>query len=97
MRNCKICGKELIDENNKDKLCPLCKKVKAERLKKGFMIGAIILFSVGALYAVSPIDILPDGIPGLGWIDDVLIGAGSTLGAVGSGILAIVNGQKANQ
>ena len=29
---------------------------------------------LGLLYLLSPIDLLPDTLPGLGWIDDILLG-----------------------
>jgi hypothetical protein len=43
-------------------------------------IAPMILAIIGVLYGVSPIDILPDVIPVVGWIDDLVITGGSILG-----------------
>ena len=42
-------------------------------VKTGGM-GKIILFLLAILYIVSPIDFIPDFIPGIGWIDDIIVG-----------------------
>jgi hypothetical protein len=31
-----------------------------------------ILFVVSVIYTISPIDIIPDILPGIGWIDDIV-------------------------
>jgi DnaJ like chaperone protein len=33
----------------------------------------IILIILGLLYVISPLDILPDFIPGWGWLDDIVV------------------------
>ncbi len=38
-----------------------------------FMLKKIILTLMAAVYALSPYDILPDFLVGLGWLDDLLI------------------------
>lgn len=38
-----------------------------------------IIATLGVLYGISPIDILPDFIPVAGWIDDLVITGGSLL------------------
>ena len=42
-------------------------------VKTGGM-GKIILFFLAILYIASPIDFIPDFIPGIGWIDDIIVG-----------------------
>ena len=37
------------------------------------MIIRIILILLGLIYAVSPIDLVPDFLIGLGWIDDIVV------------------------
>lgn len=39
----------------------------------------IIMATLGTIYGISPIDILPDIIPFAGWIDDVVILGGTYL------------------
>src|SRR5690554_2797066 len=47
--------------------------------KKTNKILPAIIAGLGALYGVSPIDIVPDVIPIVGWIDDLVITGGSLL------------------
>lgn len=37
-------------------------------------IGRIIIILLAVLYIVSPIDLIPDFIPVIGWIDDLIAG-----------------------
>ncbi len=40
--------------------------------------------ALATLYIVSPVDAVPDVIPGAGWVDDALVGAATLLvGAIG--------------
>ena len=41
--------------------------------KKESHVGAWIWAVIGIIYAISPVDILPDVIPVAGWVDDILI------------------------
>ena len=41
--------------------------------KKESHVGAWIWAVIGIIYALSPVDILPDVIPVAGWVDDILI------------------------
>ena len=41
--------------------------------KKESHVGAWIWVVLGIIYAISPIDLLPDAIPIAGWVDDILI------------------------
>lgn len=50
--------------------------------KKGVGAGAWVWLILGILYAVSPVDILPDVVPVAGWVDDLVI--------TGSGVLNFV-------
>lgn len=50
--------------------------------KKGVGAGAWIGLILGILYAVSPMDILPDVVPVAGWVDDLVI--------TGTGVLNFV-------
>ena len=36
-------------------------------------MGKIILFLLALLYVISPIDLIPDVIPVVGWIDDLVV------------------------
>jgi len=38
-----------------------------------------VIAGLGALYAISPIDIIPDFIPFAGWIDDLVVTGGGFL------------------
>lgn len=40
---------------------------------KDVPIGSIVIIIIAILYFVSPVDFIPDAIPGAGYIDDVLI------------------------
>ncbi|MDX1943378.1 MAG: DUF1232 domain-containing protein [Saprospiraceae bacterium] len=46
-----------------------------KQLKQG--VGSILFLVVAAVYLISPVDILPDIIPIIGWIDDMAITVGS--------------------
>lgn len=35
--------------------------------------------ALAALYVISPIDAVPDVVPGVGWVDDALVGAATLL------------------
>ena len=48
----------------------------------GFVVLILVL---ALLYIISPIDIIPDPIPVVGWIDDVAVGLGAGAVALGSG------------
>ncbi len=41
--------------------------------KKGVGAGAWVWLILGILYAISPVDILPDVVPVAGWVDDLVI------------------------
>lgn len=45
-------------------------------------IGAWVSFAISLLYTFSPIDIIPDVIPVVGWLDDLVIGATGTLNLI---------------
>lgn len=47
--------------------------------QKSSKIIPAILAAIGVLYAISPVDILPDIIPVAGWIDDLVITGGTLL------------------
>jgi len=51
----------------------------ASPLQKGF---AVFLVIASILYTVSPIDLVPDAIPVVGWLDDIGFLAVSTMNAV---------------
>lgn len=45
--------------------------------EEGTTVGTWIGLILGILYAISPVDILPDVVPVAGWVDDLVItGAG---------------------
>lgn len=46
-------------------------------------ISSFVIFAIAMLYVASPIDLVPDFIPILGWIDDIIaliIGVKAILG-----------------
>jgi uncharacterized membrane protein YkvA (DUF1232 family) len=44
----------------------------------------IAVAALAALYVVSPVDAIPDVVPGVGWVDDSLVAAATfLLGALG--------------
>ena len=53
--------------------------------KKGVGAGAWVWLILGILYAVSPVDILPDVVPVAGWVDDLVI--------TGSGVLNFIQAE----
>lgn len=87
---CKSCGIELIGGAEKD-LCYDCKQKRIKTLQKVGIFSAIGLTVVGLLYGVSPIDFVPDTIPVVGWIDDLVMGLLSGTGTLGAVIFAIYN------
>ena len=50
--------------------------------KSSSHVGAWIAFIISILYTVSQIDILPDVIPVVGWVDDLVIAATGTLNLI---------------
>ena len=40
----------------------------------GFVVFVLVL---ALLYIISPIDVIPDPIPVVGWVDDVAVGIGA--------------------
>lgn len=59
----------------------------SEELKRqdGPGVGSWIWLIISILYAVSPVDILPDVVPVAGWIDDIVI--------AGTGVLNFVQAE----
>ncbi len=52
--------------------------------KKESHVGAWIWAVIGLIYAISPIDLLPDAIPVAGWVDDILITVTGSLNLIQS-------------
>jgi uncharacterized membrane protein YkvA (DUF1232 family) len=50
--------------------------------ESGFLTFILIL---ALLYIISPIDLVPDVIPILGWSDDLLVGVGAGAAALAGG------------
>jgi uncharacterized membrane protein YkvA (DUF1232 family) len=48
----------------------------------GFVVLVLVL---ALLYIVSPVDLVPDPIPVVGWIDDAVVGLGAGAAALGAG------------
>ena len=44
-------------------------------MKKGII--ALIIVLITAIYVLSPIDIIPDIVPIVGWIDDIIVVIGA--------------------
>ena len=59
---------EIVDEIPKQEN----KSVKIGKNKKGL---SWVLLTLAVIYILSPIDIVPDFFPILGWLDDFLVGA----------------------
>lgn len=45
----------------------------------------IVVLILALLYIISPIDLIPDVIPVVGWVDDVAVGVGAGAAALSSG------------
>lgn len=52
-------------------ILPMFKEVFSGTYKIPFLTG--LLFLASLVYIVSPVDIIPDWILGLGWIDDLIL------------------------
>ena len=48
----------------------------------GFVVLVLVL---ALLYIISPIDLVPDAIPVIGWVDDAVVGIGAGAAALASG------------
>ena len=59
---------EIVDEIPKQEN----NSVKIDKNKKGL---SWVLLTLAVIYILSPIDIVPDFLPILGWLDDFLVGA----------------------
>jgi uncharacterized membrane protein YkvA (DUF1232 family) len=59
---------EIVDEIPKQKN----KKVNLSKNKKGL---SWVFLTIAIIYILSPIDIVPDFLPFLGWLDDFAVGA----------------------
>lgn len=51
-------------------------------MEKSNKIVPIIIAVLGVLYGVSPVDVVPDVFPVVGWIDDLVITGGTLLNLV---------------
>lgn len=63
------------------------KEKKSDELTKGKQnkmdqYMAYILFAISILYAISPVDIVPDIAPVIGWFDDVVIAITGSLNLI---------------
>lgn len=43
---------------------------------------ALVLFALAILYDISPIELIPDLLPGIGWVDDFFVTATTTLNLI---------------
>lgn len=50
---------------------------KEQSIKNGMSTMNWITTILGTLYVISPVDFIPDAIPVVGWIDDILIAVSS--------------------
>lgn len=50
---------------------------KDQSIKNGMSTMNWITTILGTLYVISPVDLIPDAIPVVGWIDDILIAVSS--------------------
>ena len=50
--------------------------------KKRFFIIALVCVAAALLYWVCPIDLLPDFITGIGWVDDLIFGLIGFMGSM---------------
>ena len=85
---CKACGKELF--NNKTNICPSCKIKQLNTVKKVLFIVAGGVAAVAGLYIIIPFDLIHDWIPGIGYIDDIIVAVIAFIIALGTIIAAIV-------
>lgn len=47
---------------------------KAWKEEEGANIPSLLLGALGFLYIISPVDLVPDYLVGVGWMEDILIG-----------------------
>ena len=62
--------------------------------KKRFFIIALICVAAALLYWVSPIDLMPDFITGIGWVDDLIFGLIGFMGSMVNFFLGLSVGIK---
>ncbi|MCA1962307.1 MAG: DUF1232 domain-containing protein [Desulfomonile sp.] len=48
----------------------------------GFVMLVLVL---ALLYLISPVDVIPDPIPVVGWVDDTVVGIGAGAAALAAG------------
>jgi uncharacterized membrane protein YkvA (DUF1232 family) len=59
-----------------------------KRRRSGFTLPKIVVILISVIYVILPTDAIPDFIPFVGWVDDLVVGAIGILTAI-----AAVTGQ----
>lgn len=47
-------------------------------------VSVFVILVLAAIYILSPVGLVPDAVPVIGWIDDVAVGLGAVALALGS-------------
>lgn len=61
---------------------------RPKRRREGFTLPRIVVILISIIYMIVPTDAIPDFIPFVGWVDDLVVGAVGILTAI-----AAVTGQ----
>lgn len=65
------------------------RKMPDQRARMGWMAVAVLFFCIQAAYVFMPVDIIPDVIPVLGWLDDLVVSLISLSAAAAAGSYAM--------
>lgn len=68
-----------------------------QKARLGWMAVAVLFFCIQAAYVFMPADLIPDVIPVLGWLDDLVVSLISLSAAAAAGSYAMRKDPKKNE